>query len=228
MTVVIFRTAIIYLFLVVTVRLLGKRQLGELDISELVVTLMVSEMAVSPITNDKMPLLRGILPVVVLIGIEGAVSRLILKSPRFKKIFGGTPSILIRSGKIMHRELTRSRISIDELMASLRQAGCASVCDAEYAILEANGKLSVIPKSSNSPANREEIKIEVPERGIDHGIIIDGYINDRSLDQAGKTRDWLENILRCEKITAEEVLLLTVNDADEVNIQKKEKTDDAN
>lgn len=219
---IVLRTAIMFAGLTVAIRILGKRQLGELEISELVTTLMVSELAVSPVTNPDLPLWRGLVPVAVLVTLEVAVSRIMLRSAKFKRFFGGTPAILIKDGKIDARALEKNRIGADELLSALRQAGYSSVDDLAYAVLEANGKLSVIPVSSLAPICPGDLGVEKAERGIAHGVIIDGYVNERSLEQSGRSRKWLEDVLKREGIEARSVLLLTVDDAGTVWYQLRD------
>ena len=213
---IVLRTALMFCGLTVAIRVLGKRQLGELEVSELVTTLMVSELAVSPVTNQDIPLWRGIVPVAVLVTLEVAASRFMIRSAAFKRIFGGTPAILIRDGKIDGKMLKKNRVGADELLSTLRQEGYAAIEDVAYAILEANGKLSVIPTAAASPPGAKDMKIKTTERGIAHGVIIDGYVNERSLSQSGRSREWLDSVLREKKLDAKDVLLLSVDDAGKV------------
>ena len=220
---IILRTALMFAGLTVAIRVLGKRQLGELEVSELVTTLMVSELAVSPVTNPDVPLWRGIVPVAVLVTLEVAVSRVMLRSVAFKRVFGGTPAILVKNGKIVESSLAKNRIGVDELLSALRQEGYASIEDIAYATLEANGKLSVIPTASSQPPSAADQRIKTAERGIAHGVVIDGYVNERSLSQSGRDRAWLDGVLKKEKLCERDVLLLTVDDAGKVWYQLRGK-----
>ena len=220
---IVLRTALMFALLTLAIRVLGKRQLGELEVSELVTTLMVSELAVSPVTNPELPLWRGLVPVAVLVALEVAISRVMLRSVAFKRVFGGTPAILIKDGQIVPQSLGKNRIGVDELLSALRQEGYASVEDIAYAILEANGKLSVIPTAASEPPSAADRGIKTAERGIAHGVIIDGYVNERSLSQSGRDRAWLDGVLRREKLDEREVLLLTVDDTGRVWYQLRGK-----
>ena len=213
---IILRTVVMFAGLTVAIRVLGKRQLGELEVSELVTTLMVSELAVSPVTNPDISLWRGIVPVAVLVTAEVAVSRFMLRSVAFKRVFGGTPAILVKDGRIVSGALGKNRIGVDELLSALRQEGYATVEDVAYAVLEANGKLSVIPTASSAPPGAKDHGMKKAERGIAHGIIIDGYVNDRSLSQAGRDREWLDGVLKTNGIKEKDVLLLTADDTGKV------------
>ena len=210
------RTLAMYAFMLVTVRVMGKRQLGELEVSELITTLMVSELAVTPVTNRGVSLLAGIVPIAVLIAAETVVSRIMLRSVRLKRFFGGTPSILVRGGRLDYASLKDAHVGVDELLSMLRQNGVSNVEDVEYAILEANGRLSVIPTVSSSPPCADDMGVKKAERGIAHGVIIDGYVNERSLDQAKRSRKWLDGVLEREGIDVKDVALLTVDDGGKV------------
>ena len=215
----VFRTVVMYGFLAAAIRILGKRQLGELEVSELVTTLMVSELAVSPITNPDVPVWRGLLPVAVLVTVEVVVSRIMIRSAAFNRFFSGTPAILIKNGKICADELKKSRIGVSELMSALRQAGYSTAGDVAYAVLETNGKLSVIPTVASAPPGAEDHGMKKAERGIAHGVIADGRVNERSLSQSGKSRAWLDGVLRKNGIDEKDILLLTVDDAGKVSYQ---------
>ena len=217
MITVFFRTIVIYAVLLISVRIMGKRQLGELELSELITTLMVSELAVLPISDKRIPVLYGIVPILVLLSVEVILSQIITVSP-------GTPAILIRDGKIDEKALRRARIGVDELMSELRQNGCAGPDGVKYAIIEANGKLSVIPKASASPPNAEDISVKVKEKGIEHSVIINSRISRRSLSQAEKNTEWLERELAEHRATPEEIILMTVDDTGKVRIQKKKNS----
>ena len=223
MITVFFRTIVIYAVLLISVRIMGKRQLGELELSELVTTLMVSELAVLPISDKRIPVLYGIVPILVLLSVEVIISQIITVSPAAKRIFCGTPAILIQDGKIDEKALRRARIGIDELMSELRQNGYAGPDGVRYAIIEANGKLSVIPKASASPPNAEDLGVKVKEKGIEHGVIINSKTSRRSLAQAEKNSEWLDRELGEHRTSPEEILLMTVDDTGKVRIQKKSR-----
>lgn len=217
------RTIVMYAFLIFSIRMLGKRQLGELEVSELVTTLMVSELAVIPISNDNMSIWKGLLPVAVLVSVEVIVSVIMIHFPKIKRLFSGTPSILIENRKLNYKALRKARVSVDELLSALRQNGYTTVDDIRYAILESNGRLSVIPLSDKAPATPEDHGIKKAERGIAHGIIIDGFVNERSLGQAGRSRMWLGRVLEKEGISEKDVLLLTVDDDGQVWYQLRDE-----
>lgn len=223
MVTLFFRTIIIYLFLIFSVRIMGKRQLGELELSELVTTLMVSELAVTPISDKHIPILYGIVPILILLSLEVIISGVITSSAIAKRIFCPTPAILVKDGKIDESELRRSRIGLDELMSSLRQNGTSHLGEVKYAIMESNGKLSVIMNKESSAPGAKDMKIKVTEDGIDHNIIIDSRISGRGLYQANKDEAWLYRELDRLGKTKEEILLMTVDDNGKIQVHERQK-----
>ncbi|MDY2742362.1 MAG: DUF421 domain-containing protein, partial [Eubacteriales bacterium] len=145
------RTCLIYVILIGTMRLMGKRQLGELEVSELVTTLLLSEIATIPLTELDVPLLYAVIPLVTILTLEITLSVILLKCPPLKNMVSTRPAVLIRHGKVEQKGLRRIRISLGELVSAIRQAGAATPTDVDYAILEPNGKISVILKKSAQP-----------------------------------------------------------------------------
>jgi len=219
---IVFRTIIIYLFLLLAMRLMGKRQIGELQISELIVTFMLSELAVNPIANPSMPLLHALIPILLLLAIEVTLSYWMTKSNKMKRLLAGSPTVLIRKGKLDQKALSDNRLEIDELLSELRQGGFADPGEVEYAILEENGKVSVFPKSAYSPITCQDAGYKTAERGIAHPVIVDGEIMETELQHAGKSRKWLEKELQARKMILAQVFLCTVNDSGDIFWVKKE------
>lgn len=208
--------------LVFSVRLMGKRQIGELQVSDFIVTIMLSEIAAAPITTKNLPLLHAVVPIVLLLGIEVAISFLLIRCNRLKRLFYGSPAILISKGELKQDELRKNRIELDELLSELRQKGCSDISDVNYAILEENGKLSVFPYTKESAATPSELSVSVTENGIAHACIIDGQIICHNLSLVGWNNARLEKELKKRKLKLSEVFLLTVNDTEEVTLIKKE------
>lgn len=217
------RTVLIYLLLVLAIRTTGKRQIGELEISELVSTFLLSEIASAPIGNQEVPLSFAILPILTIISLEVIVSFLTTRSPLMKKIFLGSPIILIRRGKLQQKELSKARMSVEELLSELRQNGASAIEEVAYAILENNGKLSVTPRAMHKPMTPGDLRLPAPERGIAHAIVVDGIIKKEALDGSGQNEAWLDEILRKSKCKLREVFLLTVDDLGRTCIIKKER-----
>ena len=223
MLTIIIRTIIIYFVLVFSVRLMGKRQIGELQVSDFIVTIMLSEIAATPITTKNLPLLHAVVPIVLLLGVEFAISSLLLKFNKLKRLFYGSPSILICKGELIQKELKKNRIELDELLSELRQKGCSDISDVNYAILEENGKLSVFPYTKESAVTPSELSINVTENGIAHACVIDGQVIYHNLTIVGWTQKRLEKELSKRKLKLADVFLLTVNDTEEITIIEKEK-----
>ena len=218
---VVFRTIIIYMFLLLTLRVMGKRQIGELQISELIVTFMLSELAVNPIANPSMPLLHALIPILLLVSIEGVLSFWMTKSSRVRRLLSGTPAVLICRGELDQKAMAENRLELDELLAALRQNGVGNPDEVEYAILEKNGKISVFLKTENNPLRCKDAKVKVPENGIAHAVVTDGDIMNDELLLAGKNAGWVAAELKRRKMDLKDVYLMTVDDLDTVYVVKR-------
>lgn len=223
MATVLIRTTFIYLLLVLAMRLTGKRQIGDLQISELVITFMISELATIPIQDLSIPLSYSILPIILLLCYEVIVSFSILKVKFLKTAFSGDPNILICKGKINQRELENARIGLTELLGELRTKNVGDISQVDYAILEQNGQLSVFLKKEYQPISNEDINITCENEGICHAVIVDGNINESNLRLCQKNSAWLSKILHNKGVKIEDVFLMTVNDKNDINIIMKEK-----
>ena len=203
------RTLIVYVLLVIAMRIGGKRQIGELQLSELVSALLLSEIAAMPIGHEEIPLTFAIIPIVTVICVEIIAAFAVTKSKKLRTVFDGKPSVVIRKGKLDYNEMSSLRLGIEELVSEARQKGISDISELDYAILEDNGKLSVFPKS------------EVGEKGIAHIVISDGEINDTGIAITGISRAWLETHLKKKGLTPQGVFLYTLNDAGEEHIITK-------
>lgn len=198
------------------IRFMGKRQIGELEPAELVTTLLLSELASQPIADSNIPLLSAAIPVLLLASVEIILSRIANSSGRFKRIFCGVPSILIRDGNVQQKEMNNVRFSVEELLLQLRQNGVCSPRDVSYAILEENGKVSVIPKVGQ---DREKPK---HHRGILHPLIVDGYVYRKNMKRLRISPERLDAILSRLQVEKKDVFLLAVDDeGNEEFIQKE-------
>lgn len=216
------RTVFIYLLLILAIRTTGKRQIGELEISELVSTFLISEVAAAPIGNQEVPLSFAVFPILTIISLEIIISFLATRSAIMKKLFLGSPIILIRRGKLQQKELSKARMSVEELLSELRQNGVTAIEEAAYAILENNGKLSVTPHAKYKPVTIEDMKLPAPEKGIAHAVIIDGAVKKEALRGAGLNDAWLDKTMRESGCKLKEIFLLTVDDLGEITVIKKE------
>lgn len=205
---VLIRTVLIYGFLALAMKLMGKRQLGELETGELISALLISEIAALPIDNPDIPLSSAIFPTLLIITLEILLSFIKNKSNRLKRAVDGEPTFIIYKGRLRQDVLRENRISINEVLSELRVMGVGDIADADYVILEQNGKLSVLQK------NRDRMA---------HALIIDGEVNEGALKTLGYNREWLKKRLADASRKADEVFLLTVGDDGTINIIKEEK-----
>jgi uncharacterized membrane protein YcaP (DUF421 family) len=189
---------------------MGKRQLGELEVGELVSTLLISEVAALPIADPDIPLMNAVIPILFIVCLEIVISSIKNKSERLKKYIEGKPIFLIYKGKLKQNALAENRISINELLCETRMQGFGDINDVYYAVLEQNGKLSIFEKKENN--------------SFTHTIIVDAEINSSVLDRLGYDEIWLKNQLKMHEVKKDDVFLMTVNDEGKTNIIKKEET----
>ena len=210
MTSIVIRTLIIYLILSFSLRIMGKRQLGELDVSELVSTLLISEIASIPIDDPDIPLMNAIIPILLILSTEILLSTIKNKSEKMKGVIEGKPQYIIYKGRLLQKTLNENRISINELLSEMRTQGIGDIDEIYYAAIEQNGSLSLIKKENSQMA---------------HTLIIDGSIIESNLKALGFNERWLESQLRKRDIRREKVFLMTVDDNGEINLISKEDTD---
>lgn len=222
MLIVLIRTLILYTFVVFAVRFMGKRQIGQLQPFELVVTLMLSELAAIPMANSGIPLINGITPIITLIVAQVVLSFISMKSDRARTVICGRPSILIENGKIVEPELERLRYNLSDLMEQLRAKNVPNVADVEFAILETSGQLSVIPKSQKRPMVPEDMSIPTKYEGLPYTLIMDGHIIHTNLKKLNLDIPWLENQLHSFKIESpSQVLFACLDTQGNLYYQKK-------
>jgi uncharacterized membrane protein YcaP (DUF421 family) len=198
---------------------MGKRQLGELDVGELVITILLSEIATTPITNPERKFIEALVPIVLLAILEILTSILILRVPLFKRVLSSKPAVIVARGVIDYRVMKKVRISLEELISQIRQNGIYDISEVDYAILEENGKMSVIPKNANRQPDKNDIGIKCEDNGVMHIIISDSQINLHGLRLIGKDKAWLEKLLEKQKIKIRDVFCMTVDDAGKIFIQ---------
>ena len=227
MLVLVVRTLILYGMVIIAMRIMGKRQLGELQPSELVVAIMISDLASVPMQAIDIPLLSGIIPVLTLIVAEVMVSYLSLKSKKMRKFLSGEPSIVIYDGHINEGELARLRFNINDLLEELRLNNCHDVSDVEVAVVETSGKLSVIPKDKARTATIEDLKLKnVRHDGLPCTIVSDGTLNEHELKRAQKDYKWFENEMKKHGISSvKDIFIASLDAEDELFIQLKGEKD---
>ena len=195
MAVLFIRTVLLYILIILTLRLMGKRQLGQLEPSELVVTILISELAAVPMQDPEVPLAYGVIPMVVLLALEVLISALALKSIRLRGLLCGRPNILIDEGKIRQETLSKCRVNMDEIIEELRLRGILDLGEVQYAILETNGQLSVIQRSFAQPLTKQDYGVPPDGRTLPIPIISDGRLMRRNLQESGRDEQWLRQTL---------------------------------
>lgn len=212
MLIVLIRTCILYFLVVLALRLMGKRQIGELQPHELVITIIISDLATIPMQDTRMPLLQGIVPILTLLIVEILISELSLKSNFIKNAFDGIPSTLIYQGKINKTALKKQKLSVDDLLEEVRNNGIMDIGDVAFAFLESNGKVSIIEKEKNcKPTNM----------GIPLILMLNGKPNKKILDKIHKNEDWLFNELNNKGYPVENVFLAMLDSSGKLYIQDK-------
>lgn len=193
-TVMLFRTVLIYFTVFVMLRLMGKREIGKLSVFDLAISIMIAEMAVFVLDDLERPIMEGILPMAILVLLQILIAYISLKNQKVRSWFEGRPSVIIQNGKLNREEMGKLRYNLDDLIVQLRQSKVLNVADVEFAVLENNGKLTVIEKEHKNPVPPESQKIRY--EGLPLPLIMDGKVQDDSLEKLGKTRFWLKNQLQ--------------------------------
>lgn len=218
------RTIVLYFVITIGVRLMGKRQVGELEPSELVLSLLIADLAAVPMQDFGIPLLSGIIPILTLLSVTMILSVLTMKSIRLRVLLCGRPSIVIRNGALDQKEMRRARFTVDELMEELRGKGYTDPAKIRYAILETNGHLSVLPCADEKPPSCARLGLSVQESGLPVMVVSDGHILEQNLLAAGKDRAWLAGQIEAHGCTdATQVFLMTVDELGGVYFCPKER-----
>lgn len=213
MFIVLFRAIVLYFIVVFIMRIMGKRQIGQLQPFELVIALMVSELAAMPMQNTSIPLFHGIIPIITLLVLQVLISTLQLKSETARSVFCGKPSILIEKGKINIKELNNNRLNLNDLLEELRLKDYYNIEDIEFAILETGGQISVIPKSDLEPATRKDLNVKSSQDTLPVTLILDGKINNNNLRLIKKDMSWLNSQLSKKNISSADQVFLALLDS---------------
>jgi len=223
MVIAFVRTIILYLLIIAGIRLMGKRQVGELEPSELVLALIIADLAAVPMQDFGIPLLAGIIPILTLLCITMIISVLSMKSVRFRALLCGRPSIIIENGRIHQREIVKNRFTVDELMEELRMKGYTDISTIKYAILETNGQISILPFADQRPPTGRELNVSPEEAGLPIVLINDGRVLDHNLKTRGLDRNWLDKQLKARGVNGpEEVYLLSADEQGRIYFAPKE------
>lgn len=223
MAIIFVRTVILYFAILISMRIMGKRQLGEMEISEFIVAALIADLAATPLQDIGIPLLNGLVPIIIMFCFEIIIAGLNMRSIKLRKLTYGRPEIIIRNGRIIREAMQKNRFTLDELMQELRAQGLTDTAQVEYAVLETNGQLSIILKSGDQPATASQMGVDGDDVSYAHIIINEGRILDNNLKLLGRDRRWLANELKRQNFrSADEVYILTLSESGRVFCQAKE------
>ena len=226
MVTILFRTLVIYFVLIATMRLMGKRQIGELEVTDLVTTLLISEIAALPITDQDIPIAYALIPMIILLILEILSSMVLIRLPKFKALVSARPTVIVQNGVLNQKSLLSLRISGEELMSEIRQQGYPDLAQVNFAILEKNGKLTVIPKRAYAQPTVEQLGLKPEDDALMHIVMCNGTPNDTGLKLIGKDREWLEKEIARRGYTAKRLFCVTANESGKlylIPVQKKGK-----
>lgn len=223
MLITFFRAIILYIIVLVVMRLMGKREIGQLQPFELAISIMIADLATIPMTSTGIPISNGIMPILGLLLMHLLISLINMKSIKAREIICGKPSILIYRGKINEQALKKERFTINELQERLRGDNIFNLGDVEYAILETNGEVSVIQKPEKRGTTPEDFNMTPEYEGIPYDLIVDGVVMEQNLKKIGKNRDWLKKQVKKFNMETNEVLVATIDGKGQFFCQKKEK-----
>ncbi len=219
------RTIVLYLVLIAVIRMMGKRQIGEMEPSEFVVTMLVANLASIPMQDGGIPLYSGLVPILTVLGVELILTALSMRSVKLRRLLCGKPVILIENGKILQKNLRSTRVTLDELAELLRGKDVLTPDTVQYAILETNGNLSVFPFPEQKPASAKDAQITPAEQYLPYTIIADGYLYRENLRLSGRDDKWLQKQLKKRKATVASTWLMTVDKAGQILWQEKEASE---
>ena len=225
MTTAFFRTVILYFILMVGLRLMGKRQIGELEPSELVLTLIISDLAAVPMQDFGIPLVNGLFPIITLLCLSMLLSFFSLKSIRFRGLVCGHPTVIVREGKVLQQNMARNRFTVDELFEQLRCQGYSDLSVVKYAILETSGQVSILAYTKDSPVTPQTLNYDVQDDVTLPVLLInDGHVLSHNLEGSGYDQNWLDKQLKSRRLTSpRQVFLMTVDEAGAVVCVAKEE-----
>jgi uncharacterized membrane protein YcaP (DUF421 family) len=219
-----FRTLILFSLVVIAMRIMGKRQIGQLQPYELAVLIMISALAAIPMEDIAIPLFNSIIPIILLLAFQVLTSFAAQRSERVRAAVSGRPSILIKDGKIMESELRELHLNINDLLEQLRICGYQNISDVEFAVFETNGEVSVIPKSQCRPVQPRDLNLDTVYEGLPHPLIVDGNVNYENLGKVNLDELWLKNELAKFGIAdLKEVLFASLDTEGKLYFQPKEK-----
>ena len=223
MLVVFIRSVLLYIFVIFAIRLMGKRQVGQLQPSELVITILVSNIATLPIEDSEIPMAMGLIPITALVTLDVVMSNITLKSKSLRKIISGTPRIIIKDGVINQKEMHKLRYSIDDLMESLHEFNIFDVSEVQFAIVETTGKINVYQKFEYQNTTPKMLDVKGSDSNPPLVIISDGKLIKENIKILNIGKGYIDYILKENKVLCSQVFMLTVDDDGKYNLIKKEK-----
>lgn len=219
----VFRTALMYFFLIFIIRIMGKRQIGQLQPGEFIITMLISEMASMPMEDPEIPIYNAIIPIAVLAILELLTSFAALKFIRLRSLFQGHSIVVVKNGELDIRQLRRLRYTVDDLLESLREKDVFDISDVQYAIVETDGSLSVLLKPEKRTASVSDVNATPETKGLPRVLISDGRMIDSQINKSVMTKDEVEKLLKKHKLGKKDVLLLTADENGNINIIEKNK-----
>ena len=225
MLITFLRAIILYIVVLIVMRLMGKREIGQMQPFELAISIMIADLAATPMAETGIPISNGIVPILGLLVMHLAISTLNIKSTKAREIICGKPSILIYRGKIDEKTLRKERFTINELEERLRNNNIFNIGDVDYAILETSGQVTVIPKPSKRATTPKDFNIEPEYEGISYDLVVDGKVMYKNLDKIGKNYVWLVKQTEKFGIKPEEALIITIDGNNQFFCQALQKGD---
>ena len=222
MLITFFRSIVLYIIVLIVMRLMGKREIGQLQPFELAISIMIADLATIPMTETGIPIFNGIIPILGLLLMHLIISMINLKSLKGREIICGKPRILIYRGKIDAKALKKERFTINDLQEKLRSNNIVNLGDVEYAILETSGEVTVIQKPEKRGTIPEDFNIQPDYEGIPYDLVIDGKVMNKNLKLLGKNYNWLKKQVEKFGIKPEEALVVTIDGKGQIFCQKKE------
>ena len=217
-----FRSIIIYVIVLVVMRLMGKREIGQMQPFELAISIMIADLATIPMADIGIPISNGIIPILGLLVMHLIISVINLKSSKIRELICGKPTILIYRGKIDEEKMKKERLTLNELEEKLRSNNVMNLGDVEYAVLETSGDISVIQKPNKRNTTPEDFNIMPDYEGIPYNLVIDGKVMNDNLKRIGKNYEWLKKQTKKFNIMPEEALIVTINGKGDIFCQMKE------
>lgn len=218
----IIRVVILYLFVSIAIRIMGKRNIGELQPTELVITLLLSEFAAIPIEDNSIPLINSLIPVMILISLEIINSVISMKSTKFRNLSDGNALLIIKDGKLDQKQLKKLRLTVDDVLSALRQKDVFDISEVAFAVIETNGTLSVLLKPEFQNATKKDVNVKTKKDGFTCPVIIDGVVIKKNLEYCDISKEDIEKILKNKKVRKKQIFLMNIDKSKNAEIILKE------